>query len=433
MHAPQRQPPHGVGGPGVGAGPASASSSSGGFAERLRSLDAHTPAAAEFRVRTIQGALLSVFTLLSIAYLVRIEYGFHFLTEVLDRVHVNATTPAGLEMEFDITFHSVPCALLNVDAQDPTGQSQSLHLDRTHRVFKHRINKNGKMIGRKSKFELGGTFADERSLRDMGKEELGLEDEKEEVEGTASDSSDEDECGDCYGAGEEGECCNTCDDVKRAYQRRSWHIDLAKVKQCRKDVKSADEEGEGCNVHGTVALSTGGGNLHLAPGRGLEKFGKEKQDADFVTSLTEFIEEAFETFNVSHTVNRIRFGQEYPGDLHQLDGQKRIVEDDYGMYQYYVQVVPTVYRKLDGTEIATNQYSVTEHMRHVTPGSGRGLPGVFIFYEVSALHVEMEEYRRGWIRFLTSVCAAVGGVFTVMGMADRAIFARSRSTGAGLG
>mmetsp|Transcript_29596 Transcript_29596/g.54317 ORF Transcript_29596/g.54317 Transcript_29596/m.54317 type:complete len:107 (-) Transcript_29596:232-552(-) len=93
------------------------------------------------------------------------------------------------------------------------------------------------------------------------------------------------------------------------------------------------------------------------------------------------------------------------------------------MFQYYLQVVPTVFRFLNGTTIETFQYSVTKHTRHVDPGSNRGLPGVFFFfYEVSALHVEFEEYRRGWTHFFTGVCAAVGGAFTVMGMLDRSLF-----------
>lgn len=52
------------------------------------------------------------------------------------------------------------------------------------------------------------------------------------------------------------------------------------------------------------------------------------------------------------------------------------------------------------------------------------MPGVFFFYEVSPLHVEiLEVFRTGWIAFLTSVCAIVGGVVTLMGMADQYIFA----------
>jgi hypothetical protein len=87
-------------------------------------------------------------------------------------------------------------------------------------------------------------------------------------------------------------------------------------------------------------------------------------------------------------------------------------------------VVPTTFRYLNGTIIQTNQYSVTEHMRHVTPGSNRGLPGVFLFYQVSSLHVELEEYRRGWIQFFTSVCSVVGGVVTVMGLLDQYMYTR---------
>ena len=91
-------------------------------------------------------------------------------------------------------------------------------------------------------------------------------------------------------------------------------------------------------------------------------------------------------------------------------------------------IVPTRYKFLNGTVIETNQYSVTEHLRHVNPGGGRGLPGVFFFYEISPLHVEItESYRKGWIAFFTSVCAIVGGVVTIMGMIDQFLHSRQTS------
>ena len=52
---------------------------------------------------------------------------------------------------------------------------------------------------------------------------------------------------------------------------------------------------------------------------------------------------------------------------------------------------------MDGREVASNQYSVTEHLRHISVGSGRGLPGVWFFYEVDT-HPEsggMEVGRAG--------------------------------------
>mmetsp|Transcript_18496 Transcript_18496/g.25450 ORF Transcript_18496/g.25450 Transcript_18496/m.25450 type:complete len:406 (-) Transcript_18496:139-1356(-) len=396
------------------------------LSERLKRFDAHSSVSNEFRVRTFQGAFLSVATLVAILYLIHTELKYNLTPTILDHVHVNATTPDGLEMEFDVTFPNVRCALLSIDAADPTGQAQSLHIDRKHRVWKHRL-RDGKMFGRRSPFELGDTFHEvehvEKIARNLGLKEDGEGNDPKDSEDYES-ADDEEECGSCYGAGDEGECCNTCDDVKRAYQRKGWHLkDIHTVKQCKHATKSDAEEGEGCNVHGIVALSTGGGNLHVTPGRGLEKMGTKNEG---LLSITDFIQEAFESFNVSHTVNKIRFGKEFPGHVHQLDGRDQVVEDAYGMYQYYIQVVPTLYRFLNGTTIQTNQYSVTEHMRHVNPGSGRGLPGVFFFYEVSALHVEIEEYRKGWIHFFTSVCAVVGGVFTFMGMADKMIYTKMK-------
>jgi hypothetical protein len=144
--------------------------------------------------------------------------------------------------------------------------------------------------------------------------------------------------------------------------------------------------------------------------------------------------DAYEQFNVSHTVNKLTFGPYMPDEVRrslnltsQLDGVSRTVTDGYGMFQYYLQVIPTAFQFLNGTTIQTFQYSVTEHTRHVDPGSNRGLPGVFFFYEVSALHVEFEEFRRGYSHFFTGVCAAVGGAFTVMGMLDRLMFDWKRS------
>mmetsp|Transcript_493 Transcript_493/g.798 ORF Transcript_493/g.798 Transcript_493/m.798 type:complete len:210 (+) Transcript_493:1-630(+) len=194
---------------------------------------------------------------------------------------------------------------------------------------------------------------------------------------------------------------------------------MASIVQCKSEIGQEDE-GEGCNVHGLVALDSGGGSFHLAPGRSTNTQSGLLGDPG---SIFEMLLRTFEQFNVTHTVHKIRFGQEYPGHVHQLDGETRVISDGYGMYQYYFKIVPTLYRFQNGTSIQTNQYSVTEHLRHVNPGGGRGLPGVFFFYEISPLHVEIVEgYRKGYIAFFTSVCAIVGGVVSSMGLIDQLVY-----------
>jgi hypothetical protein len=248
------------------------------FKDSLKKFDSHSSVSKEFRVYTVQGAALSVVTCLAIVYLIWKESAYNFETVMTERVHVNATSPTGLDVEFDISLPLVPCNMLNIDAQDPSGQTQSLHLDRRHHVWKHRIKmdqQTGKIIfiGNKKKLEQGSTLLHEEHLEDVLEELEGNLPEKEDDD----DDDDDDQyadCGSCYGAGDEDECCDTCDDVKRAYKRKGWHLQNPKdIKQCKQEVDAAKgseaqaKGDEGCNVHGLIALDTGGGSFHLAPGR----------------------------------------------------------------------------------------------------------------------------------------------------------------------
>ena len=391
------------------------------FFSKLKAYDRHSSIADEFRVRTKNGALLSILTIASITYLIYLECKFNlFETVVEDRVHVNATVPSGLPVDFSLTFPNLACALIATDATDPAGQLQSLHLDRTHHVFKVRM-KNGKDISKPNKHATGGTMKDEASLEDHADIRVGQNLEK-------MGGFDDDYCGSCYGAEDnDNECCNTCDDVKQAYKRKQWHLNLEGVEQCKNEALIAEEQDEGCRVYGRISLSTGGGNFHFAPSHELESTGHENK-----LTVFDYISFTFEDFDVTHTIDYLHFGEKgkfFPNQVHQLDGETRKIDDGHGMYQYYVQVVPTRYKYLDGSQVETFQFSVTEHLRHVAPGQGRGLPGVFFFYEVSALHVEFEEQRKGWIRFFTSVCAVVGGVFTFVQVMDQMLWKYDRRTG----
>eukprot|EP00578_Thalassiosira_sp_NH16_P012054 CAMPEP_0181112038 /NCGR_PEP_ID=MMETSP1071-20121207/19600_1 /TAXON_ID=35127 /ORGANISM="Thalassiosira sp., Strain NH16" /LENGTH=209 /DNA_ID=CAMNT_0023195981 /DNA_START=72 /DNA_END=698 /DNA_ORIENTATION=- len=204
------------------------------YTDYIRSIDAHSPISSEFRIRTLSGALLSLLTLVLTLYLISSEYAYNLAPTFLDHVHVVNQSPDGLEVEFDITFPHIPCALLATDANDPTGQSQSFHIDKRHRVWKHRLDRDGNTIGRKSRYELGGTLTREDQLETLqnAKDSVGKERSLAAEEDAPDEADDEEDCGSCYGAGDPDECCNTCDDVKRVYRRKQWHIpDITKIAQ----------------------------------------------------------------------------------------------------------------------------------------------------------------------------------------------------------
>lgn len=54
--------------------------------------------------------------------------------------------------------------------------------------------------------------------------------------------------------------------------------------------------------------------------------------------------------------------------------------------------------------------------------SGRGLPGLHIEYVVSPLLVQVIEKSKPLSDVLINLCAIVGGVFTIVGLLDRAVF-----------
>ena len=54
--------------------------------------------------------------------------------------------------------------------------------------------------------------------------------------------------------------------------------------------------------------------------------------------------------------------------------------------------------------------------------TGRNLPGVFVFYDIHPIQVRFEESKTSLTHFLTSVCAIVGGVWTVSGIVDSFLY-----------
>ncbi len=303
---------------------------------------------------------------------------------------------------------------------DDTGVPQK---DAVHEIYKHKLTVAGDKQGFPERQELGNTVRTEAELEDLVKSQSA-----DLVKQGAILKEQIGACGNCYGAGSPGQCCQTCLDVKQAYQRVGWRFKPHGIIQCTSEAFMANmneqfAEDGGCQLYGSLDLNRGSGHFHIAPHKKLHQpagdaSGRPGQNAGLF-NLMDLISFTFDQFNVSHTINTLSFGENFPGIKSPLDGETRGVKDTHGMYQYYIKVVPTRYKALySTTEIQSNQYAVTEHMSHLAPGSGRGLPGVYFHYEVSPIQALFEEKRGGMLGFITSCCAIVGGAFSVMGLVD---------------
>jgi hypothetical protein len=232
------------------------------------------------------------------------------------------------------------------------------------------------------------------------------------------DASDPRYCGSCYGAEmTDGECCNTCAEVERAYQKKGWaFLGGDTVEQCVRETSKGNvelERHEGCKVLGLLSVNKVAGNFHFAPGHGFQSSHTHMHDMNALRAGA---------FNSSHTISRLSFGKTFPGVVNPLDDTTKVVASGGAIFQYFVKVVPTTYKFINGTILETNQFSVTEHVTNVKVKEGHGLPGVFVFYELSPIKVIVTESRRSFLHFITQLCAIIGGVFTVAGLVDRALY-----------
>ncbi len=144
-----------------------------------------------------------------------------------------------------------------------------------------------------------------------------------------------------------------------------------------------------------------------------------------------------EAINTTHHINHLIFGDSIwtlnPGYLKSVatklnTNEKmeyiRSTEDQFFLsqdvnttHEHYIEMVETHYQSYFSNlasvklfKYTTNSGSFVENPEH--------RPAIRLNYDISPLVVVMESARKPLVKFLVSVCAIVGGVFTVLGLVD---------------
>ncbi|KAJ6942135.1 endoplasmic reticulum-Golgi intermediate compartment protein 3-like isoform X2 [Populus alba x Populus x berolinensis] len=335
--------------------------------QKLRNLDAYPKINEDFYSRTLSGGLITLISSVLILFLFFSELGLYLHKVTETKLLVDTSRGQSLRINFDVTFPAIRCSLLSVDAIDISGEQ---HLDIRHDISKKRINAHGDVIEVRQE-GIGAPKIDRPLQRHGGR--LG---------------HDEEYCGSCFG-GEmsDDDCCNTCEEVREAYRRKGWamtNMDL--IDQCKREgfiQMIKDEEGEGCNINGSL--------------------------------------------EISHRINRLAFGDNFPGVVNPLAGIQLMHDTPNGVQQFFIKVVPTIYTDIRGRTVHSNQYSVTEHFKKSELTPLDSLPGVYFFYDFSPIKVIFKEEHISFLHFMTSVCAIIGGIFTIAGIIDSFIYHGQRA------
>lgn len=368
--------------------------------EHIKKFDAYPKTLEDFRIKTFSGAAVTVVSAVIIALLFISELNYYITPEVTEELFVDVSRGEKLRINIDVTFPKISCEFLSIDAMDVSGEQQ---INLEHNIYKRRLDEHGKPLEKPEKEKVGTNTV---------------------VNATIPPTLDPERCESCYGAELPlKNCCNTCDEIQNAYRLKGWAVpDLDTFEQCKREgwsKKLGLADKEGCQVFGYLDVNRVAGNFHIAPGK------TYTQHHVHVHDLQPF---AATQFNLTHKMRHLSFGRNIPGKTNPLDGTEQVATQGAMMFQYYVKIVPTMYAREDGQTLHTNQFAVTRHQKQVSTLFGeQGLPGIFVIYELAPLMVKYGEKQKSFFHFLTSVCAIVGGVFTVAGMIDSAIYHSSKA------
>ena len=376
----------------------------------------------DFYSRSFTGGVITIAAYAICVFLLMTEIKVFTKTHLRHDLTVDQGRGERMRITIDIYFPKLSCASIGLDVMDVSGET---HLDVEHDMFKIRYDRYGhqitKGVGERASMNEKAPPAPPAPKTAIELVPEFMEDGKTPY------------CGSCYGAdvsgpnrGKEAKCCQTCEDVRDAYIEVGWAFTgAAGMEQCKREGFSdvlGNVHEEGCEFKGFIDVNKVQGNFHIAPGKSFQ------QGEQHVHDLSPFPDGKF---NFSHTVKHLSFGGDYPGKIDPLDGTSRVLEPpaDTGIYQYFFRIVPTTYTYLSPfkQDISTNQYSVVDHLKPVKDsdsiqGCAADLPGVFFFYDLSPIKVEISEYRTSILKFLAEICASIGGVLAVSGIVDKVVY-----------
>ncbi|KAI9310357.1 endoplasmic reticulum vesicle transporter-domain-containing protein [Dichotomocladium elegans] len=325
---------------------------------RFRLLDAYAKPLDDIRVRTASGAYVTLISGIIILVLSLYEISQYLTPEMHPEIIVDSGTMTKMPITFNITFPHLPCYMLSLDLMDESGDHI---MDYDHDVFKVRLDEHGTEILREKATELSNKMDPTHVV-------------------AANNEVSQEYCGPCYGAkrNDGQECCNTCDDVRRAYADDGWRLpDESQIEQCvRENVSSQTKEG--CNIHGHLMVSRVRGNFHFSPGKSFAYGGAHIHDVrTYLAAHHDF----------SHEIHSLQFGEQSYQQFKQkrtemvkltnaLDNTAWGTSQPSIMYQYFLKIVPSQIDYLNGKTLHTYQYSVSRQERDLAQQSGNGLPGM---------------------------------------------------------
>ncbi|KAL7067123.1 hypothetical protein ACR3K2_24390 [Cryptosporidium serpentis] len=333
----------------------------------------------DYCAKSTSGSIISILVYILVIILTIGEFWRYIEGETVEHIGVDDNMNQKLDIRLDISFPSLRCNEISVDTVDNVGENQ--------------VNAHGNLL--KIPIDIHGNEVQEETMTQY------------------NESTSSMKCLSCFGAESiHYKCCNTCESLKNAFRYKGWsYLDIAsKAPQCIDTI--------GCRLHGSLQVNKVSGNIHVALGQATVRDGKHVHEFN--------MNDISRGFNTSHTIHELRFGKDNIEFIESpLENTKKIVTTGTSMFHYYLKLVPTQFIKSGYNKILfSNQYTYTERQKDVLVKDGElsGLPGVFIVYDFQPFVIRKIHNSIPITHFLTSFCAIIGGIYSLMSLIDSILF-----------
>jgi hypothetical protein len=344
----------------------------------------------EYRVGTATGGCLSLVALITTILLALFEVNEFFHPSVVQLLKLDTRRPTGpdnytisaeyqarLGITVQVTFPHVPCYILHYDSIEGFTELP-LPLD-DHDVTFTRLSADGRTLG--------------------------------VLDSSAYKLPFDDRCGSCYEAENVSKCCNTCAQLLDAYRLAEIPFPfLSEVSQCRSAAELFEPmDGEGCEISAAYLTVRMKSEFHISPGLSTILEGVHVHD------LRPF-KKNFEDFNLSHTINKLFFGEEpdIPGSLTNFT----TIQEKKGFW-----------RVIYTTDIIMDEYTAD---RYIIENSTRYFPGIVVKYDVSPLCGFLYYDQESIVQLISRLVMLLGGVLFAFKVLDSAMFVRDKHGKKGL-
>jgi len=134
-----------------------------------------------------------------------------------------------------------------------------------------------------------------------------------------------------------------------------------------------------------------------------------------------------DNIDMAHYITSLTFGSKLthtnlPGNFNPLAKRDRLGVDAAESHDYTMKIVPTIFEDTYGNTDVSYQYTYAYSNYVSYSHGGRSSSAIWFRYDLNPITVKYHERRQPIYSFLTSVCAIIGGTFTVAGIIDSLLF-----------